>query len=396
MNSANYTNRTRLVILGSTGSIGRNALDIVRNHLDELEVVGLAGRQNIDLLEKQAREFHPLVVAVHDLEPAGILEKRLGDSDIEIWKGPEGQTRIGKLPKADLVLTAVEGVAGLLPTMAAVESGKIIALANKEPLVAAGELVVQQAKKSGALLIPVDSEHNAIHQALKGHRPEEVRRLILTASGGPFWGHTKEQMANVNREAALKHPNWNMGPKISIDSATMMNKGLEIIEAHWLFGVPPDSIEVMIHRESIVHSLVEYIDGSLIGQLGLPDMRIPISYALRYPKRLAAHLPRLDLTKIGQLSFAAPDIDRFPCLRLSREALKIGGTMPAVMNAANEMAVQYFLGDKILFHQIPEIIEKIMQAHNPVPNVELEIIQQTDEWARAEAGKWLADCHGRK
>ena len=395
MKSDGHAGRNRIVILGSTGSIGRSALDIVRHHPDELEVVGLAGRQNVHRLEEQAREFRPLVVAVHDRKAAGALKDRLGDLDIDIWEGPEGLERMGRLPEADLALTAVEGVAGLLPTMAAVEAGKIVALANKEPLVAAGELVVRQAGQSGAQILPVDSEHNAIFQALKGHRPEDVRRLILTASGGPFRDHTEEQMKSVTREEALKHPNWDMGPKVTIDSATMMNKGLEIIEAHWLFGVPTDCIEVMIHRESIVHSLVEYVDGSFIGQLGPPDMRVPISYALRYPKRLEAHFPSLDLIKTGQLSFSAPDIDRFPCLRLSREALNIGGTMPAVMNAANEKAVEYFLGGEISFQRIPELIEGIMEVHKPGPNIELEAIQRVDEWAREEAGKCLAKWDGR-
>ena len=259
---------------------------------------------------------------------------------------------------------------------------------------AAGELVVGRAAERGAQLLPVDSEHNAIYQALKGHRPEDVRRLILTASGGPFRDHSKEEMGTVTREEALSHPNWDMGPKVTIDSATMMNKGLEIIEAHWLFGVPGDRIEVLVHRESIVHSLVEYVDGSFIGQLGLPDMRIPISYALRYPKRLEAHFPPLDLAEVGRLSFSAPDPDRFPSLSLAREALRVGETMPAVMNAANEMAVEYFLQGLIPFIRIPELIERVMEAHRPERNVELETIQRADGWAREEARAWLARWNG--
>ncbi|MDP6619450.1 MAG: 1-deoxy-D-xylulose-5-phosphate reductoisomerase [Nitrospinota bacterium] len=389
-----HAGRNRIVILGATGSIGTSALDIVRHNLDELEIVGLAGRRNIDRLEEQAREFRPPAVAVYDRDAARALQERLSELKIEVWSGPEGQERMGRLAEADVVLTAVEGVAGLIPTLSAVEAGKVVALANKEPLVAAGELVVGRAAERGAQLLPVDSEHNAIYQALKGHRPEDVRRLILTASGGPFRDHSKEEMGTVTREEALSHPNWDMGPKVTIDSATMMNKGLEIIEARWLFGVPRDRIEVLVHRESIVHSLVEYVDGSFIGQLGLPDMRIPISYALRYPKRLEAHFPPLDLAEVGRLSFSAPDPDRFPSLSLAREALRVGETMPAVMNAANEMAVEYFLQGLIPFIRIPELIERVMEAHRPERNVELETIQRADGWAREEARAWLARWNG--
>ncbi|MEE8109523.1 MAG: 1-deoxy-D-xylulose-5-phosphate reductoisomerase, partial [bacterium] len=244
-------------------------------------------------------------------------------------------------------------------------------------------------------LLPVDSEHNAIYQALQGHRREDVRRLILTASGGPFRDHSREELRGVTREEALKHPNWDMGPKVTIDSATMMNKGLEIIEAHWLFGVPADCIEVLIHRESIVHSLVEFVDGSHLAQLGLPDMRIPISYALRYPKRLKAHYPSLDLVEIGKLSFASPDSERFPCLSLARQALNAGATLPAVMNAANEVAVESFLQEAISFIQIPELIERTMEAHRPEKNMELEAIQQADRWAREEARALVARWNGQ-
>ncbi|MFQ5913594.1 MAG: 1-deoxy-D-xylulose-5-phosphate reductoisomerase [Nitrospinota bacterium] len=386
--------RNRIVILGSTGSIGTNALDIVRHHTDELKVVGLGGRRNVDLLEKQAREFRPAVVALLDEAAAETLKHRIRDLSVQVWSGPEGLERIGRLPQADLVLTAVEGVAGLLPTLAAIEAGKVVALANKEPLVAAGELVILRAQECGAQLVPVDSEHNAIHQALQGHRREDIRRLILTASGGPFRDHSKQELRHVTREEALRHPNWMMGPKVTIDSATMMNKGLEVIEAHWLFGVPGDSIEVVVHRESIVHSLVEFVDGSHLAQLGLPDMRIPISYALRYPKRLQAHYATLDLVEIGNLSFATPDPDRFPCLSLAREALNAGQTVPAVMNASNEVAVESFLQGAISFIQIPELIQRVMEAHRPERNLELETIQLTDFWARNEARTLVARWNG--
>ncbi|MFQ5692914.1 MAG: 1-deoxy-D-xylulose-5-phosphate reductoisomerase [Nitrospinota bacterium] len=386
--------RNRIAILGSTGSIGTSALDIARHHTDELEVVGLAGRRNVDLLEKQAREFLPVAVAVLESAAADTLRHRIRDLKTEVWDGPEGLERIGRLPEADLVLTAVEGVAGLLPTLAAVEAGKVVALANKEPLVAAGRLVVAGAERNGARLLPVDSEHNAIYQSLQGHRREDIRRLILTASGGPFRDHSKEELRHVTREQALRHPNWDMGPKVTIDSATMMNKGLEIIEAHWLFGVPGDCIEVVIHRESIVHSLVEFVDGSHLAQLGPPDMRIPISYALRYPKRLEAHYPHLDLAAIGNLSFAPPDPDRFPCLSLARAALDAGETVPAVLNAANEEAVGSFLKGEISFLQIPELIERVLEAHRPEKDVALETIRRADGWARSEARALLARWNG--
>jgi 1-deoxy-D-xylulose-5-phosphate reductoisomerase len=394
MNIETEDGRTRIVILGSTGSIGTNAIDIVRHHTGELQVVGLAGRRNADLLEEQVREFQPKAVAVAESSAADTLKHRLRDLSVEVWSGSEGLERIGQLPEADLVLTAVEGIAGLLPTMAAVKAGKIVALANKEPLVAAGELVISCAKESGAQLLPVDSEHNAIYQALQGHRREDVRRLILTASGGPFRDHTQEELRHVTREEALKHPNWDMGPKITIDSATMMNKGLEIIEAHWLFGVPEEAIEVLVHRESIIHSLVEFVDGSHIAQLGLPDMRIPISYALRYPKRLEAHYPSLSLTDVGKLSFSAPDPERFPCLTLAREALNTGETMPAVLNAANEAAVEFFLQGEISFVQIPELIRRVMDAHQPEKDARLETLQRADLWARVEAKAVLAKWNG--
>jgi 1-deoxy-D-xylulose-5-phosphate reductoisomerase len=305
---------------------------------------------------------------------------------VDILAGEEGIAQVAAMPGAELVISAIVGAAGLVPTLAAIRSGKHIALANKEPMVMAGKLMQTEARKHGVRIFPVDSEHSAIFQSLEGHRLQDVRRLILTASGGALWPLTKEQLSHVTPDRALQHPNWKMGSKITIDSATLMNKGLEVVEARWLFDIPESRIDVLIHRESIIHSLVEYEDRSVIAQLGLPDMRTPISYAMRYPERMPLDLPSLDLTEIGKLTFCKPDHDRFPCLSLGYESLRIGGTMPAAMNAANEVAVEAFLNGGIRFIEIPEVIRHTMEAHNHRDLSDLEDALEADRWAREKAG----------
>src|SRR5438309_3820249 len=329
----------RIVILGSTGSIGTNPLDIISKFPEKFRAVGLTASNNVDKLEEQVRTFSPAVVAMADPAAAERLRARCKGLKTTILNGTDGLMQAATLTEADLVISAIVGGAGLVPTLAAIKAGKFIALANKEPMVMAGPLMQEEARKRGVRIFPVDSEHSAIFQSLEGHRREDVRRLILTASGGPLWDLSKDQMQDVKAEQALKHPNWKMGAKITIDSATLMNKGLEVVEARWLFDIPSRQIDVLIHRESIVHSLVEYRDGSVIAQLGLPDMRTPISYALQYPERMPLELPSLDLADIGKLTFQRPDHERFPCLSFGYEALRTGGTMPATMNAANEVAV---------------------------------------------------------
>ena len=375
-----------IVILGSTGSIGTNTLDIVRRFPDEFRVVGLTGGGNIERLEEQMRAFKPHAVAVSTESSASLLRSRCADLPIEILSGEDGFTHVAALPNAELVISAIVGAAGLVPTLAAIRSGKHIALANKEPMVMAGQLMQAEARKHGVRIFPVDSEHSAILQSLEGHRIEDVRRLILTASGGALWTLTKEQLQDVTPERALQHPNWKMGSKITIDSATLMNKGLEVVEARWLFDIPESRIDVMIHRESIIHSLVEYTDRSVIAQLGLPDMRTPISYAMRYPARMPLDLPSLDLTEVGKLTFCQPDHDRFPCLNLGYESLRIGGTMPAAMNAANEIAVEAFLNHGLRFIEIPQVIRSTMDAHAYRDITGLEDALEADRWAREKAG----------
>lgn len=376
----------QIVVLGSTGSIGTNTLDIVARFPDAFRVLGLTAGSNDEKLEGQIRRFRPQVVAMADADAAERLRQRCRDLTIDVLSGPEGLVRVAETPGAELAISAIVGAAGLLPTLAAIRTGKHVALANKEPMVMAGELMQHEARAHGVRIFPVDSEHSAIFQSLEGHRPEDVRRLILTASGGPLWGCTAEEIREVKPERALQHPNWKMGSKITIDSATIMNKGLEVIEARWLFDIPTSRIDVLIHRESIIHSLVEYTDRSVIAQLGLPDMRTPISYAMNYPARLSLDLPSLDLAAIGTLSFHRPDNDRFPCLRLGYEALEIGGTMPATLNAANEVAVEAFLNRGIKFGEIPEIIRSTMAAHDRRELDSLEAAIEADRWAREKAG----------
>ena len=374
-----------IVILGSTGSIGTNTLDIVERFRDEFRVVGLTAGNNDEMLAEQIRRFRPQAVAMSTDAAAVRLRERCSGLPIEIVSGQEGLVRVASLPDAELVMSAIVGGAGLVPTLAAIRSKKHIALANKEPMVMAGQLMQEEARHAGVRIFPVDSEHSAIFQSLEGHRIKDVRRLILTASGGALWNLPKEALSDVTPERALQHPNWKMGAKITIDSATLMNKGLEVVEARWLFDIPESRIDVLIHRESIIHSLVEYEDRSMISQLGLPDMRTPISYAMRYPERLPLDLPSLDLTEIGTLTFCKPDHDRFPCLRLGYESLRIGGTMPAAMNAANEIAVDAFLNGGIRFTDISDIIQSTMQAHIPQPVLSVEAALEADRWAREKA-----------
>jgi 1-deoxy-D-xylulose-5-phosphate reductoisomerase len=382
-----------IIILGSTGSIGTNTLDIVRRFPEEFRVVGLTAGSNIERLEEQVRAFRPEAVAVSTEAAARTLRARCAGVPVEVLFGEDGIAQVAAMPGAELVISAIVGAAGLMPTLAAIRSGKHIALANKEPMVMAGKLMQEEARKHGVRIFPVDSEHSAIFQSLEGHRIEDVRRLILTASGGALWTLTKEQLHDVTPERALQHPNWKMGSKITIDSATLMNKGLEVVEARWLFDIPESRIDVLVHRESIVHSLVEYEDRSMIAQLGLPDMRTPISYAMRYPERMPLDLPSLDLTEIGTLTFCKPDHDRFPCLRLGYESLRIGGSMPAAMNAANEVAVDAFLNGGIRFVEIADVIRQTMDAHAH-RNVEcLDDALEADRWAREKAESLVHALH---
>lgn len=374
-----------IVILGSTGSIGTNTLDIVERFPDEFRVVGLTAGNNDEMLAEQVRRFRPQAVAMSTDAAAARLRQRCSGLPVEILSGQDGLAKVASLADAELVVSAIVGGAGLVPTLAAIRSKKHIALANKEPMVMAGQLMQEEARRANVRIFPVDSEHSAIFQSLEGHRIKDVRRLILTASGGALWNVPKEALHDVTPERALQHPNWKMGAKITIDSATLMNKGLEVVEARWLFDIPESHIDVLIHRESIIHSLVEYEDRSMISQLGLPDMRTPISYAMRYPDRLPLDLPSLDLTAIGTLTFCKPDHDRFPCLRLGYESLQIGGTMPAAMNAANEIAVDAFLNGGIRFTDISDIIHSTMQAHTPQPVLSVDVALEADRWAREKA-----------
>lgn len=379
-----------LIILGSTGSIGTQTLDVIRALPGRLRVVGLAaGGGNLDLLEQQAREFHPRAVAVAEPAGAAELRRRLAGEPIEVLGGREGLLQIAAWDGADVVLGAMVGFAGLEPTLAAIRAGRDIALANKETLVAAGALMTQEARACGVRLLPVDSEHSAIFQCLQGAPAGGLKKIILTASGGPFRGWSRDRLVGVSVADALKHPRWVMGRKVTIDSATLMNKGLEIIEAHWLFDMPVENIEVMVHPQSVVHSMVEFHDGSVVAQLGPTDMRLPIQYALTYPDRPANPFPRLDLAAQGSLTFERPDVEAFPSLKYATQAVTIGGTMPAVVNAANEVAVETFLSGHLDFLGIPRVVEHVMARHTPVPAAALEAVLQADAWARAEATRHL-------
>lgn len=369
-------------ILGSTGSIGTQSLDIVEKSSD-INVLGLSANNNTELLEAQARKFSPEVVCIYDEKKLSDLKTRLADTSVKVVCGKEGLCEVASLDKIDTVLTAVMGFAGLEPTISAIKNGKNIALANKETMVAAGGLVTKLAKEYNISILPVDSEHSAIFQSLAGMQsPSQVRKIILTASGGPFYGKKRGELENITPQMALKHPNWSMGAKITIDSSTLVNKGLEVIEAKWLFDVCPEDIDVVVHPQSIIHSMVEYIDGSVIAQLGLPDMHLPIAYALTYPDRKPVTREHLDLCKIGTLTFGAPDIDTFRALPLAYEALKCGGTMCAVYNGADEAAVSLFLAGKIRYLDIADVIEDAMRAYNNTDADSLENICAADSWAR--------------
>lgn len=381
-----------ITLLGSTGSIGTSALKIIDANKDKYRVIALTGGRNLDLLEEQVRRFRPKGVALLEEGLADTLRTRLsGDIKTEVFSGREGFIHLATLDETDTVISAMTGAAGLVPTYAAVEEGKNIALANKETMVLAGELVMNRAQEKGASVLPIDSEHCAILQCLQGHPAEDLRRIILTASGGPFRNFSLEEMASVTPEQALRHPNWNMGRKITIDSATLMNKGLETIEAKWLFGLNMDQISIVIHPQSIVHSMVEYKDGSIIAQMGVPDMMIPISYALSFPRHLDTPLPILEIEEVGSLSFEKCERERFKCLDLALRAADIGGSMPAVMNGANEIAVDAFLGNMIEFLQIPVLIEKTMDAHETFQLDGIESVMAADIWAREKGREILGN-----
>jgi 1-deoxy-D-xylulose-5-phosphate reductoisomerase len=374
-------------IIGSTGSIGTQALEVVDALPGRFRVVGLAAGSRVEVLADQASRHRPAVLSVSTPEAAlelrRILEDRAPGYRPEVLWGEAGLERVATHPELSTLVTAVVGAVGLKPTLAAIEAGKDIALANKETLVAAGELVMHAAQDRGVKILPVDSEHSAVFQALVGEDPSRVRRLLLTASGGPF--RDRKDLSTVTKEEALRHPRWVMGAKITIDSATLMNKGLEMIEAYWLFGVPMDAIEVVVHPQSVVHSAVEFVDGSIIAQLGPTDMRLPIQYALCYPERTPCPFDRLDLTQVGSLTFERPDGARFPSLNYARQAITMGGTMPAVMNAANEVAVNRFLADQIPFTAIFETVREVMERHNVVRRPDLQAILEADRWAREVA-----------
>ena len=374
-----------IAILGSTGSIGRSTLEVVEAHPGRFEVVALVAGRRMERLAEQVRRFRPRAVAVSTEQVADDLRRRLGAQAPEIRIGSRGAAEVTVGTGAEVVIAGIVGAAGLVPTLAAVSAGLVVGLANKEALVVAGELMVRAARDSGAHLLPVDSEHNAIHQCLRAGERGEVRRLILTASGGPFRGRDREQLTTVTRRAALAHPTWQMGPKITIDSATLMNKGLEVIEAHWLFGLSPQTIDVVVHPQSVVHSMVEFRDGSVIAQLGRADMKHPIQYALTWPERWESAGERLDLLAMPALEFESPDTEVFRCLDLAYRVLAEGGDAPARLNAANEVAVEAFLDGRIGFLQIPEVIEGVLGALPPGNVNELEEVLDADRRARREA-----------
>ena len=379
--------RKRVVVLGATGSIGDSALKVARDIPERMEIVGLAANSNAEKLAAAANEVRPESVCLVDKTKIDILRKTL-DYEPRILVGKEGLREIACLTNADMVLVAIVGTAGLRPALAAIEAGKDLAVASKEILVMAGEIVMRQARENGVHVLPVDSEHNAIFQCLDG-RASEVRRVILTASGGPFRETPASEFVGLTPEEALKHPTWNMGPKITIDSATLFNKGLEMIEAHWLFGLEMKRVEVVIHPQSIVHSMVEFADGSALAQLSYSDMCFPIQYAVTWPDRVPNTLPPLDFSKLSKLEFFPPRYDDFPALNLARRAGETGGTLPAVMNAANEVAVGAFLDRQLRFPQIWQVVEQVMNRHTPVAHPDLDAILQADQWARAEAAKML-------
>ena len=375
----------KISILGSTGSIGRQTLDVISKHPDKFSVVGLSAGNNIELLQEQIKTFKPIVVSVADEKSASDLISLLGSAETKIVYGQDGAEIIAQMDEADLVVSAMVGASGLRPTLAAAKTGKDIALANKESLVIAGEVLTSEITKNGGTLLPIDSEHSAIFQALQCGQRKDVKRLILTASGGPFLNTPTSELDNVSVEVALNHPTWKMGKKITIDSATLMNKGFEVIEAKWLFGFAPEQISVWIHPQSIVHSMVEYIDGSVISQMGKPDMRIPIAFAISHPQRLSMDCSTVSPENFGELSFKKVDFEQFPCLSLAFDALREGGTMPSVMNGANEVAVSAFLAEEIKFTGIVTTVAKVMELHKTQPANTIDAVLETDTWARNTA-----------
>jgi len=380
----------KLILLGSTGSIGTQTLDVVRANREELEVIGLAANSNVELVEKQAREFRPKVITMYDPKAAKDLRIRLVDMPVEILEGMEGLINMVQVPEADTVLTAVVGMIGIRPTIAAIESHKDIALANKETLVTAGHIIMALAKENNVSILPVDSEHSAIFQALNGEPKRKLEKILLTASGGPFRGKKREELVNMTASDALKHPNWSMGPKVTIDSASLVNKGLEVMEAKWLFDVDLDQIQVVVQPQSIIHSMVQYVDGSVMAQLGVPDMKLPIQYALFYPDRVFMDEKRLDFYELGSITFEKPDTDTFVGLKLAYDAARTGGSMPTVFNAANEMAVKMFLQEKIKFLEIYDMISEAMAHHKVVinPSVDEILIAESETYDYLGSKEW--------
>jgi 1-deoxy-D-xylulose-5-phosphate reductoisomerase len=378
-----------VAILGSTGSIGCNTLRVIESlAAPQMRIVALAAGHNVERLADQVAAHLPALVSVENENAAHELRALLFERNVDLPRivvGEEGLVEVATHPEADCVVSATVGAVGFVPTLRALEAGKRVALANKETLVMAGELMTRAAKTSGAELLPVDSEHNALHQCLRGETRKEVKRIVLTASGGPFRTKNKSEMKDASVSEAMRHPTWNMGAKITIDSATLMNKGLEVIEAHWLFGFGPDEIGILVHPESVVHSMIELVDGSVIAQMGVTDMRHAIQYALTYPERHSCALPSLDLTTIASLHFETPDLDRFPCIALAYRALATGGTLPAALNAANEEAVSAFLDERICLTEIPAVIEAVMDSHSPKPVDTIETVLEVDRWARLAA-----------
>ncbi|MCK4261740.1 1-deoxy-D-xylulose-5-phosphate reductoisomerase [bacterium] len=382
----------RISILGSTGSVGTQTLEVIATFPDRFQVVGLAGKSEVELIREQVERWHPEVVALMETPAADELRRRLGRKGVRILSGEEGIVEVAKYEGADLVLSAIVGSPSLIPTLEAIRSGKTIALASKEGVVMTGRLLMEEAKRSGVDILPVDSEPNAIFQCLRGEDERKVRRLILTASGGPFYNFSESQLASITPAQALRHPTWKMGKKITVDSATLMNKGLEVIEAHNFFDIDISQIEVVIHPQAKVHSMVEFVDGSIMAILGITDMKVPIQHALTYPERIANKLPSLDLTESSPLEFKKPDLEKFPCLKYAYEAGKVGGTMPAVLNAANEVAVEAFLNGKIGFLDIAGVSRKVMAGHSIIRKPHLNDIKEADTWARETAKRNLSRC----
>ncbi len=376
----------KICILGSTGSVGTNTLNVVREHPEQFQIVGLSAGQNITLLCEQIKEFRPRIVSVANKDLAAEIRLKI-DQDVVITYGEEGIIEVATHSEANYVVSSLVGIAGLAPTIAAIKAGKDIGLANKETLVSAGHIVMNLVKEYNVRLLPIDSEHSAIFQCLQGERYEDIEKIIITASGGALRHLERDQLKNVTLKEALNHPNWKMGAKITIDSATMMNKGLEVIEAHWLFSLPYSHIDVLIHHESIIHSMIEFKDGAVMAQLGTPDMKVPIQYALTYPGRAPLNTERLSLAKIGKLHFRAMDFDRYPAMRLTYQVGTAGGTYPTVFNAVNEVLVEQILLEKMPIHLLEEGIEQILDVHQAISNPTLEEILEADQWARAEIGK---------